>query len=232
MIAALLNPARINWKYIFGELLLLVAGILIALYINNLNEERKLRNFESKTLDQIEQSLRTDFEFHISGRIDRGDQIMRSADYVLRYLDKEINYHDSLETHFWRMNWIIIFEPQTIPFERLKMKGIENLSDENVRTQLLQLYDFTYPQVSYFTSDYNNWSTNRIEPFSLKHFEIVNLERGKGYRPIDLDYISSSVEYRNLINEKKSRTRSLIGRMKMAHENVGKLLDSMNNYKE
>jgi len=164
--------SKIDWRYVIGELLLIVFGILIALYINNLNEKRKVKIFEKKIVAEIEKSLNNDFEYHIENRISRGNQITLSADAVSKYLDGEIEYNDSLEVHFWRMNWIIIFEPQTIPFERLKSKGIGLLSDEEVRLKLLELYDFTYPRISYFTEDFNTWSTNRIESFCLKHFQI------------------------------------------------------------
>lgn len=40
-------------KYAIGEILLVVIGILIALQINNLNEERKLRNNEQILLHQL-----------------------------------------------------------------------------------------------------------------------------------------------------------------------------------
>lgn len=219
--------SKVNWKYVIGELTLIVLGILIALYLNNLNEKRKTKNFENKIVTEIEKSLTGDFEFHIENRITRGNQIIQSAETILKYLNGEIQYNDTLETHFWRMNWIMIFEPQTIPFERLKSKGIEILSNEDVRIKLLELYDFTYPRISYFTEDFNTWSTNRIEPYCLKHFKIKTLERGKGYKPINKEFIKTSIEYSNLVLEKKSRTKSLIGRMQVAKSKVEELLQEL-----
>ena len=213
-----------NWKYIIGELSLIVLGILIALYINNWNEARKLKSFEKEITSEIKTALSSDVKYNIDNRIDRGNQIMLSATTVLKYLDEEIDYHDSLETHFWRMNWILVFEPQTIPFERLKSKGIEVLSNEEVRLKILELYDFTYPRISYFIEDLNTWSMNRVEPFCLKNFHIINLSRGKGYKPVDKDFIANSVEYRNLVMEKRSRTRSLLGRISFTKGKVEELL--------
>lgn len=216
--------SKANWKYVIGELLLIVFGILIALYINNVNELRKLKNFESKIVSEIEKSLTRDFDFHITSRIDRGNQIIQSAETVLEFLDGQIEYNDSLESHFWRMNWIIIFEPQSIPFERLKSKGIELISNEDTRKKLLELYDYSYPRINYFTEDFNNWSTNRVEPYSLKNFEIKTLNRGKGYKPINTLQIKNSIEYRNLVIEKKSRTSSLIERMNTVKNKIEELL--------
>lgn len=220
--------SKLNWKYVIGELLLIVSGILIALFLNNLNEERKLKNFEEKIIAEIDISLKSDFNAHIDSRIERGNNIFQSADIVLDFLDNRIDYHDSLGSHFWKLNRVIIFEPQTIPFERLKSKGIEYLSNESTRLKLLELYDFTYPRMEYFTENYNNWTTNRIEPFCLKHFIINELKRGKTYTPINIQQIVNSMEFRNLVIEKRSKTRRLIGHMERAKDEVEKLLEELN----
>jgi len=49
-------------KYAFGEIVLVVIGILIALSINNWNEGRKLRNQEFKILIEIRTNLETTLE--------------------------------------------------------------------------------------------------------------------------------------------------------------------------
>lgn len=127
------KTAEFNWKYVIGELLLIVSGILIALYISDLNEAKKTRVFEKQILTEIEKSLDRDLEWHIKNRVARAERIIQSTEVILRLLDQEIAYHDSLENHFWALSKVILFEPQTIPFERLKSKGIESLSDEKVR---------------------------------------------------------------------------------------------------
>jgi hypothetical protein len=42
------------FKYAIGEIILVVIGILIALQVNNWNENRKLRNTQTKYLEQLE----------------------------------------------------------------------------------------------------------------------------------------------------------------------------------
>lgn len=225
-----LKLLQIQWKKIISELLLIVVGILIALYINNLNERSKERDFEQIIVAEIEKSLRSDLENHIKNRITRGIQIIQSADIVLDYLEDKIAYHDSLETHFWRLNWIMIFEPKTIPFERLKSKGIEILSKEEVRLQLLELYDYNYPRISYFTQDFNEWTTNRIEPYNLKHFKIKNLKRGKGYEPLDKEDLKNDIEYRNMVIEKRAIINGLKSRMELTQTNVEYLLEQLEKH--
>ena len=48
------------FKYAIGEILLVVIGILIALQINNWNEERKDRKLEKNYVELLTQDLRSD----------------------------------------------------------------------------------------------------------------------------------------------------------------------------
>lgn len=47
------NKTIIYIKYAFGEIVLVVIGILIALSLNNWNEERQVKNLENSTLDAL-----------------------------------------------------------------------------------------------------------------------------------------------------------------------------------
>ena len=223
------KSSKINWRYVFGELLLIVCGILIALYINNANEIRKTKDFEKQITREIHKSLSNDLDFHIATRIKRAKQIIESADIILQYLNNKQAYHDSLEMHFWRMNWIINFEPQTIPFERLKWKGIEIVSDEKNRLSLLQLYDYEYPRIKYFSEDLNTWSSNRVEAFCLANFEIVIDQNNKRFKPLNSENLRQNILYKNLVIEKRSRTNYLKSRLEFTQNNIRTLLNSLDD---
>jgi hypothetical protein len=47
-------------KYATGEIVLVVIGILIALQLNNLNENKKNNVFEKEILSQIQENLKSD----------------------------------------------------------------------------------------------------------------------------------------------------------------------------
>ncbi len=218
---------KVNWKNVFRELILIVAGILIALYINNLNENRKDRDFERKIVTEIESSLERDLVSQIETRISRSEQIVEAGTIVLSFLREEIPYHDSLQVHFWRLNWVITFEPQSTSFDRLKSKGIEILRNEELRTELLTLYDYTYPRMEFFVEGYNEWTTDRIEPFGLIHFEITENEGRKGYKPIDPEFIQNSIEYQNLVLEKTTKTDRMIGWFNVTKSEIEGVLETI-----
>ena len=69
--------------YAIGEILLVVIGILIALQINNWNENRKLRNTEQKYL----LDLKEEFSFNKGELENIMNRNKLNLDYALRILD-------------------------------------------------------------------------------------------------------------------------------------------------
>lgn len=64
--------------------------------------------------------------------------------------------------------------------------------------------------MSYLLEKYNSWTIDRIEPYCLTHFEIHDREQGKGYKSVDIQSLSNSIAYRNLVVEKRAKTSRLI----------------------
>ena len=63
MLARLSNRlGKLNWKYLLVEVLLIVIGINVGLWFNNLNEKRILRQQEREVLEEMLISLRNDQE--------------------------------------------------------------------------------------------------------------------------------------------------------------------------
>ncbi len=60
---------RMNWKYAFGEVLLIVVGVSIALAASSWYENRQLRGVEISALAQLQATLREDLD-RITGRYD------------------------------------------------------------------------------------------------------------------------------------------------------------------
>jgi hypothetical protein len=50
-------------KYAIGEIILVVIGILLALQINNWNEQRKLANEEQKLLNALEKEVTSNINY-------------------------------------------------------------------------------------------------------------------------------------------------------------------------
>jgi len=74
-------------KYAIGEIILVVIGILIALQINNWNEQRKDRTREQIVLKQLEEDYQANL-MQLEEKMTTREKILVSAVQLLRYFDK------------------------------------------------------------------------------------------------------------------------------------------------
>lgn len=131
-------------KYAIGEIALVVLGILIALSINNWNEDRKNQKLELDYLIGIKSNLNDDvYELE---QLFNGDtiifdaytslvRIFNSADYLLK--KQEIISNSYIIS---RLTW---FEGQNIVFENIKSSGKLNLiRSDSIRNSIQKYYRF------------------------------------------------------------------------------------------
>jgi len=125
--------------YAIGEILLVVIGILIALQVNNWNEERKKTNRENQLLAQLTEDV---------------DLLLEELDIDIGFLKRNVSLTDTLL--FYRIlnphqNWEYYFKaapwgnPKVYPpiatYENLKSIGLEVISDPDLRNRITDLYD-------------------------------------------------------------------------------------------
>ena len=130
--------------YAIGEIVLVVAGILIALQVNNWNENQK----ESIIELQILKNLKQDLEENVNRtkNLIRGDSLLIEGNRVLLILLKndQSEFHDSLQIYFGHINRYNAFFPQKMAYETLKSKGLEIIKNDTLRNKIVQLFDENY----------------------------------------------------------------------------------------
>lgn len=134
------NKAMAYLRYAIGEILLVVIGILIALQVNNWNENRKDTKFEHEILALIDQNLQQD-SLALSSELSKTKLAIGLTDSLLKQVKLKNFNNDSL--NYW-MGKIICFErfrSQSSAYEMLKAKGLENISDKTLQMALISYYD-------------------------------------------------------------------------------------------
>jgi hypothetical protein len=137
------NKTGKYFKYAIGEIILVVIGILIALQINNWNEERKEQKLEQNYVALLTQDLRSDAE-NLTDLVKVSDKIANSKYILLDYFDGKIEKPDSLSIHFLRAIFSSIhnFVPNKGAIEEVKNAGgLSLIKDEVLRSQILKLYN-------------------------------------------------------------------------------------------
>ena len=125
--------------YASGEILLVVIGILIALQINNRNEFLKNKVFEQEMLAQI--SINLDEDEQNLTRIYKNFQMaIGSAEKVINH-SFVLDSPDSLQ--YWLADVIRFdrFQPLHNAYEVLKSKGLDLVSNKDLRFLMGTYYD-------------------------------------------------------------------------------------------
>jgi Family of unknown function (DUF6090) len=133
-------------KYAIGEIILVVIGILIALSINNWNEESKSKDFEIKMLSEIRNSLNQDLTFftnHLSGR---NEQLAKCISNFEKAIISNSFSKASLDSNFKCLNIGFQIQYSRGPYDALKATGLDKITNDSLRNKLINVYDFIYPR--------------------------------------------------------------------------------------
>lgn len=184
-------------KYAVGEIVLVVVGILIALQINNWNENRKDNIAESNILQDIKGSISTDIQ-QLKLRIELAKGDIYSANIILNHIEKNIPYNDSLNKHCWVITTTKnkIFTPQISAYKVLESKGIDLINNDQLKKQILDLYNIDYPTLQYEYENYHKNIHDYGRPIARTFFIAGNNETLK---PIDYKSLYSNVEFINVL---------------------------------
>jgi len=139
-------------RYAFGEIVLVVIGILIALQINNWNEYQKERKSEKLLLSEIQDNLKydlNDFDSNITTLQNKSI----SSKMMLKALEGNMPYHDSLGYYFSYLNAYPHFSSKTNGYKLLQSKGLEIIINNNVRNKITDLYEDRYQYLLTFEKE-------------------------------------------------------------------------------
>ncbi|MFD1316637.1 DUF6090 family protein [Namhaeicola litoreus] len=139
-------------RYAVGEIILVVIGILIALQINNWNEQRKERIQEKIFLKRFDAELNTNLENILTAislnksRIHRAEFLLRTINRPELVLDSSSYFMKSIE-HAGYTNIPLISDNA---FEELKSSGnLSLIRNETLRAALQKYYSWTTNEGQY-----------------------------------------------------------------------------------
>lgn len=217
-------------KYAAGEIVLVVAGILIALQVNNWNEQRKAKDFELKIIQQIAKAIESDIGYFqaLDERLQSADQ---SSQNLIELIDKGDVDRKTFLTLLEESRAGYLFYYDRGAFDALKASGVENISNDDLRYWLIRYYDFYLPRTERLLDKSDNetlskedidlqWQLYEFEP-TLQYGKYV-LQRGR-YKA-DSIHQPGTYKYLYLMQGKVSHARLRIQNIK---ENAQQVLESL-----
>ena len=180
--------------YAIGEILLVVIGILLALQINNWNQNRKFKNSQQETLHQLKSEITAQLE-EITFDLWLEKRSIKSTFLILDCLANLKTVPDTMGWHFYLLtNENHTYIRRSI-YESMKSKELELLSEDSLRLQIQGLYDGLFPRLapesSYFP-DIREYT----DDYFRKNFKSIHGRR----KPIDdlPSYLEEKWENRSL----------------------------------
>jgi len=197
-------------KYAIGEIVLVVIGILIALSINNWNENRKLQNEELKLLSDLKTNLETTYKNFINDTIYNFESIAKYNN-IQNFINKDLPYSNKLdkafgEFAFWSSPYIT-----ATAYKTLQTKGLDIIKNQQLKKDIVNIYDVHFTAL---TQDYDKseWSINTtvVTPFISKHIRRYDDTSLSVARPNNFESLKQNDEFLNILSMiKRQRKRGL-----------------------
>ncbi len=170
--------------YAIGEIGLVVIGILIALQINNWNEERKKGEIEKSTLNELILALAQDTA-NINNAIHRLHLRLDDISAVIKHVESKKPYEPKLDTLFvkaYTFHTATFGKYNKAAFELLQERGTDIISNPLLRRMVVEHYTTTF-------IENEEWFSNLKQVHALEadrlfdHFKITgDLDRGIAMR--------------------------------------------------
>jgi len=167
------NKTGKYFKYAFGEIILVVIGILIALQINNWNENRKTRILELNILEEIQQALVQDtivINSNLKYLIDKNSKSRE----LISHIENKDPYIKKLDTTMMQVYYHRGYKTFNISaFDLLKENGFGIIKNNDLRKQITKHYNSDMADIIGFF--------NRLEQINLiqganvyQNFKVAN----------------------------------------------------------
>jgi hypothetical protein len=193
-------------KYAFGEIVLVVIGILIALQINTWNEHRKQKDYEIIILNEIKENL-IKSKNEVQTAIEDDKRWRACIIKILDFLDERKDYNPNLNQCFGSYYWSSTIQFSTSAYEELKTKGIEIISSTKLRREITTMYDFRFDVIE---SEVEVWDSqllsSTIYPLHTKLFrkyfpDTWSVFEDEYAMPNNYKKLLDNDEYKNLLSE-------------------------------
>ena len=213
--------------YAIGEIFLIIIGILVALYLNNLNENKQTKALEVKLLKELKSNLRHSI-LNFERSIDTEGEYLEYNELILDHLDNKKPYNPDLDNAFGVYFWTITTNPVTGGYDFLKSKGIDLITNDSLRNKISYIFETEFSIIKRENEVWsNNLQQNISYPYHVEHFRKYvfnsnnNIEQAK---PFDYDALLEDDKFKSINTEIISNRRWNINSLKKLVNDMNELI--------
>ncbi len=214
----------INWKTHFIELIIVVIGISVAFWLNNLATSRVERNLEKEFLSDLRTELRVD-SARLHYHVDFNEQKVATLARGLKMIsdDSEMSQIDSVLFYTTYVGHYDFFFPENFTLISMLQSGdLKLIRSKEIKKELVRLQR-KYEYIEWVQNNFLKALDENFFPLILKK---VDLRSGT----IDEPAYLYSIENRNFVGFAMNDTQAHIEEYKRAAKQIQKLLAMMEVY--
>ena len=185
--------------YAIGEVLLVMIGILLALQVNNWNNESARKTKELSILTEMNRNLELNVK-QFSAEIEHQDSIIQNINIILDHIKNNIPNHDSLSSKYASIAWSEEFNTANSAFETLKAIGLDLISSDSLRENIIHLFNVRYLKISDVISKISSADYTILSQVYLRHIEYDI--QGNGMVN-DFERLKKDREFTNLLSNRR-----------------------------
>ena len=183
---------KINWRYAFGELLIVIIGITIAFALNNWATGIKNKKVEKEYLLSIQSDLDKDIE-DLDSNIAQLDIRIQYISSLLPYLGNGRPGGDTLVMRLFRYVDPLNFNPSEITIQSMKFSGdLKLIKDIELKNEIIEHYK-TYEGVDDQIKRHETFARDFVAKYFMDHIDFARLRSG-----LELEFLHDPY-FRNMI---------------------------------
>ncbi len=205
-----------------GELVLIVAGVLIALAVNDWSQARRDRRTEVEALGEIRAALGEDLG-DIRSDLERHRRAAAAAGAILSTLGQP-GACDSIGPRVAALLSVPYHVSNTAAYESVKARGLGVIAEDSLRLAITHVYAYRNTVIDVANAHGNRFVEEVLRPYVRAHFtfgaagELV---------PRSCAALAGDAAFRNLLAEELALRRYAISRYEPAEAEIQTLLSAI-----
>jgi len=212
-------------RYAFGEILLVMIGILLAFQVNSWNDQRKRNLLEIDILKELKQNLMVDI-VDINENSIVHEQALKSSQIISSVIENDLPNNDSLNNHFSNIIIVPMFLPTKTAYENLKLTGTTLLDNDSLRLAIIELYERKYAFLKDVVDGERVKMYNDLNGFYRNEFSSIDFF-GKSY-PVNFEELIKNQVYSNYVNYQKTISKFILARYENTKEETNTIIIRIN----
>ena len=186
-------------KYAIGEIILVMIGILLALQVNNWNENRKLQNEELNFLLEIRTNLKTNYENFKADSLSNQSYLFQ-YEKIENYIDEDLKYDIELDSAFGVLTFWSEPYIATSAYKTLQTKGLNLIQNKRLRQHIVDMYEVDLMLLKDYDKSETKISETVTTPFFSKHIRRLHKKSLSLSRPNDFEELKHNKEFHNILS--------------------------------